>query len=268
MSANYGDPIVIPCRVKYCNLVSPDTEGQFARGNHNLMVLIPKDDEATMLNILGACAEVAGVSSFKELRKHPFTNQTGHFRDGDDTNANKGLKDQDQLGHYFCTIGSSQHFDTFVYENGEYVECSRAEIYDGCYAAVLCTPSENRPGEVTMYLNAVTKMADGPRIGRRVDPRQAMLNWAPPADMVHSAVAKPQTTQPAFGVAPQVTPVQPPPAFGGGQQGTQQEAAEAGPVRPKRGRPAKSLNDVEPLTAPVAAPVNGRSSLNDLMNKA
>ena len=282
----YGEPIVIPCRVKYCNLVKPDEGGQYSRGNFNVMCLIPKDDEQTMMNILGACAEVAGVGDWKELRKHPFMNQTKHFKDGDDQNANKQLKDKDQLGHYFTTIGTDKHFDTFVLENGDYVECDRAEIYDGCYAAVLVTPYEWKDGEVTLLLNAVTKIRDGQRIGRRVDPLQAMRNWASPggaaaqeAEVEEEAAPAAKTSGPSFGagtaqavkgqlaqqqeqIAQQSRQAQP--SFGGGAV-----VADGGDVgtRPRRGRPAKAAVEADPAVQAARPAVNGRSSLNDLMSK-
>lgn len=294
--ATYGEPLIVPCRVQYVNLVEPDTTGDFPRGNFCLTMLIPKTDTDTMQNVLAACADVAGVQDYRTLKKHPFLNQRKEFRDGDDPNQNPEFKDKARVGHWFCTLGTNKHFDTYVMQDGDFVECNPGEIYDGCYCAVLCTPCQHRDGETTLYLNAVTKVRDGQRLTQRVDPKQAMRNWAGVTAPAQEAQTEQEEyepeqeaqapTQPSFGgSAPVVTSNQP--AFGGpvtgvvtGSAAMPGQQVTAAATRPKRGRPAGSTNKAPetPGAGPgavAAAPTatqtsipNGRSSLSDIMSKS
>jgi len=275
----YGEPIVIPCRVQYCSLTEPDTGSEFSNGKYGLWMLISKEDQATMSMVLTALADVAGVEAYTQLKKHPFMNQRKLFRDGDDVNQNPGLKDQARVGHYFCRVSTDKHFETMILQDGDFVPCNAGEIYDGCYCAVLCTPSEYREGETTLYMNAVSKVRDGQRLATRVDPMQAMRNWAGVASDETPATNLPPTAAPVAVQPPAQIQVTPNPVFANQAvvhvpEVVGQIAGLPGEVpatRPKRGRPSNADKAAEtaPAVAAGTGPVvaNGRTSLSDIMNK-
>lgn len=267
---SWGEPIVIPCcRVQYCCLLEPDTGDEFSTGKFGLWALFPKDDEKTMLMILNALAEVGGVQSFKQLKKHPFLNQTKAFRDGDDQNQNPNGKDKARIGHYFCRISTNKHFDTFVLSDGDVIPCNPGEIYDGCYCAIMCTPSQYREGETTLYLNAVTKVRDGQRLASRVDPLQTMKQWvgvamAQGVDTEVESVGGNFRSEAAVGteqVTGQIAGAVP---ASGGMPDFGAQAVEETATRPKRGRPSAADKAAQATEAAPPKP-NGRGNLSDIM---
>lgn len=286
----YGEPIIIPCRIAFPNLAEIEPPGEYSRNNFNLMAIVSKEDEATLMHILTTLADVAGVQNFQQLAKHPMLDDNGNWRDGDAP----GAKGEAQKGSYFFYTGSKTRPQTFTIidtPNGDVVECHPRELYAGAYCAILCTPCMYRPGETTLYLNAVTLVRHGSRLDTKVDPMQAMKNWAAP-QLANSAPANLQQPAPAMAAGPTfgavaAAPVMAPikgslqevapagPAFGGqqvAQTAPGSQFAQTGigeePARRKRGRPAGSGGPALQAAGPVAPEVsNGRSNLSDLMAK-
>lgn len=289
----YGEPFIIQCRVQYVNLITPDTGREFSRENYNLQCLIDKQDKATLTDILETCAAVGMVSSYQQLKKHPLLDGNGNLRDGD----LPGVKDKAAKGCFYFTVGRKPElgapptFTLIDTPDGQVMECHPREIYAGSYCAVLVTPCMYRPGETTLYLNAVTLVKHGQKLAQgKVDPMQAFSNWARPQanlgptdDMESPEIPMVQPTVVAQAVKMQATapitqPIQTTIAGIDDAAGPTLPVAEsiqpviAGseqePPRRKRGRPATRMDgqETDPLvsSAPTA---NGRSNMSDLLTE-
>ena len=174
----YGEPFMThPVRLQYVNLEEVDTGHKFSRENYNVRGLISKDDKTVFKQILKACKEVAGVASVDDLEKHPFLDDKGKIKDGDNE---KHAKKEGHAGHYFFVATSNAQPECYIFEKGmeEAERCDPGDIYSGCFASLLLVPCEYEEGSVTVYLKAVVKTADGkPFTAAKTSTKALINNW-------------------------------------------------------------------------------------------
>lgn len=156
--------VVGPCVCAYVNLAEPDTKGSIPSNKYGLTILIDKDDEEELALIERACCEPFGVESFDDWEKHPFLNESLQWRDGDESN-NEAFKNKwwFKASTGFappCYILTDQGERELIRDE----DTLRREFYSGAEYLVALKASKFKgkyKNSVTLYLQEVTKIADG-----------------------------------------------------------------------------------------------------------
>lgn len=156
--------VILPVRGDHVYLAEPDTGHVNSTGKYGMSILIDKDDEETMGELVEAFCAVAEVDDINDIGKHPFLNKYLKWRDGDlverDGYENKWFLKATSKFNVNCYMLDEQNERVAVLE----ADTISHEFYNGAWYMVALDvttwDSDEFDNAVTVYLNEVTKIKD------------------------------------------------------------------------------------------------------------
>lgn len=150
-------------RLSYVNLFEPRKQDEDDDAKYSCMILIPKDDQATVAKIKRALKAAAEAGKTKHFGGKIPPGLKTTFRDADEEQDLE--RNPEMAGHYFINL-SSKMKPGLVNKNRDPI-LDPSEIYSGCYARVAMNAfayNYNGTKGVSFGLNHVMKTRDGERL--------------------------------------------------------------------------------------------------------
>jgi hypothetical protein len=150
-------------RLSYVNLFKPRMrgEGDAAREQYSVLLLVPKSDKETVAKISAA---IKAAKEEKWGNKIP-PNLKSIVKDGD---AREDLDERPEYaGHYYMSVSSNTQPGVVGRDPSIAIQ-DPTEVYSGCYAkvALRCAGYDKEVNRgTTFYLNHVQKVKDGEPLG-------------------------------------------------------------------------------------------------------
>jgi hypothetical protein len=157
-------------RISFPHLFEPWSGKDDQDKKYSCMILVPKDDEATVNKILEAQQAALEEGKQKVFKGKIPKNWKNTFRDGDDEKDTEEYPEY--AGHYFMSISSNKK--PGVVDRALNGIDDPEEVYSGCYVRVSMDAYaySNQSTGVTFGLGNVMKWRDGERLsggGRKAE---------------------------------------------------------------------------------------------------